>query len=941
MITRAVMLLGFICVATTAQSRELSPDELTHRMVERRAIEAVIWGMPAVNYDLLYRAMVQTKGEWNQIVYWSRLPDWKNQTLTPNPDTVYLMPFINTKDLGPVVLEIPPAVGGSITGSVDDGWQAALEDVGPAGVDKGKGGKYLILPPGYKNKVPNGYIVLRSDTYATYALLRSNVASGSEADVAKAVAYGKRVKVYPLAQSANPPPTRFVDAADVVYDSTIPYDLRFFQSLDRFVQREPWLPRDKVMIDQLKSIGIEKGKRFTPEAKLQEILNQAAREARAWLDGRYETAYFPAPYYEGTHWTAPVSPDVMEGMQTQFANPDSYPVDGRANAYSVAFFSPKHLGAGQFYLFNIKDKQGKPFDGKNTYRLTVPANAPVKLYWSATVYDRATHALIRNQKWSSRSSLTPGIQTNADGSVDVYFAPTAPAGKESNWVPTSGDGGFEVLFRFYGPEKPLFDKTWKMADIEEVASTGVAANSAMTTGRSSGPQKIETRIGTLEFTHDFANGLPTDATLDKLYDERDFQRACQAYLWSLPAVSFAAWQRGTTHGLGAKNGQIVAILSYEARRGILTANATTPYYLGFADLSSGPVVMEMPASGVRGGISDGWQNNVPDSEAPAKYLVLGPGQNAPADVAGYAVRQSPTFNIFLGVRLTDTDPEKMKQALSQLLVYLYAQRANPPKMEILDSGTKAWSGEPPRGMEYWQRLNDVIQREPVEPRDVFFHAMLRPLGLEKGKPFKPDARQTKILTDAALVGEAMAKANTADRRFAGVKYRSDAHWDYALGLDADNPGAFWNLLDERASWFYEAVGAGPAMAPKKPGPSSAYLGAYKDKAGQWLDGGKSYRLRVPRDPPIDLFWSVTLYDIDTRALILNDQKIADRSSRMDLRKNQDGSVDIYVGPKPPAGFEKNWIPTIPGKNWFAYFRFYNPTAAYFDRSWPLPDFEEI
>ena len=332
---------------------------------------------------------------------------------------------------------------------------------------------------------------------------------------------------------------------------------------------------------------------------------------------------------------------------------------------------------------------------------------------------------------------------------------------------------------------------------------------------------------------------------------------------------------------------------------------------------------------------------IPGTDAPGTYLVLAPGQKVPDNVAGYIVCQSPTFNIFLGVRLTDADPESAKQALAQLQMYPYAQRDNPPKMEILDVGTKAWSGVPPRGMEYWERLDDVIQREPIEPRDIFFHAMLRPLGLEKGKPFKPDARQTKILTDAALVGEAMAKANSADRRFAGGRYRSDAHWDFALQLDADDPDAFWNLLDERASWFYEAVGAGAAMAPKRPGPSSAYLSAYKDKAGEWLDGGRSYRLRVPPNPPIKLFWSVTVYDVDTRALILNEQKIADRSSRMDLRENEDGSVDIYCGPKAPAGFEKNWIPTVPGKNWFAYFRFYQPTEAYFDRSWPLPDFEQV
>ncbi|HJR75568.1 MAG TPA: DUF1214 domain-containing protein [Nitrospiraceae bacterium] len=134
----------------------------------------------------------------------------------------------------------------------------------------------------------------------------------------------------------------------------------------------------------------------------------------------------------------------------------------------MAYFSAKHLGTGQFYLMTIKDKAGRSFDGGNTYRLNVPANAPVKLYWSATAYDRATHALIRNMSWSSRSSITPGLQKNADGSVDIYFSPAAPAGKESNWVPTDQKGKFEVLFRLYGPKKPFFEKTWKLPDIEEV-----------------------------------------------------------------------------------------------------------------------------------------------------------------------------------------------------------------------------------------------------------------------------------------------------------------------------------------------------------------------------------------------------------------------------------------------------------------------------------------
>jgi hypothetical protein len=462
--------LALTCAVGTAKAQDFSAEDLTDRMLHRRAVEAVIWGMPAVNYDLMYQAMVrETKGGFNQIVYWSRLPDWKNQTLTPNPDSIYLMPFINTKDVGPVVIEIPPAEEGSITGSIDDAWQAALEDVGPAGVDKGKGGKYLILPPGYADKAPYGYIALHSDTYQSYALLRSILKSGSETDIAAATAYGKRVKVYPLSQAADPPPTTFVDAIDVVFDATIPYDLRFFQSLDRMVQQEPWLERDKAMIDQLKSIGIENGKPFNPDQKTQGVLNEAAREAHAWLAARYEALFHPS-YFETSRWAVPATPDLIEGTTAHFAQPDSYPIDSRGRAYSMGFFSAKHLGAGQFYLMTIKDKDGNAFDGGSTYRLTVPANAPVSQYWSATAYDRATHALIRDQKWSSRSSQNPDLQKNADGSADVYFGPKAPAGKEANWVPTSTGGDFEVLFRLYGPEKPLFEKTWVLPDIEKIAA---------------------------------------------------------------------------------------------------------------------------------------------------------------------------------------------------------------------------------------------------------------------------------------------------------------------------------------------------------------------------------------------------------------------------------------------------------------------------------------
>jgi hypothetical protein len=460
------LVLATVGLATTAQAQTISAEDLARRTVERRAAEAVIWGMPAVNFDLVFQAMLKAGGKENEIVYWTRFLDWKNQTLTPNPSTIYLMPFINTKEAGPMVLELPAATEGSVTGTITDAWQCAIEDVGPAGADKGKGGKYLILPPGYGKQVPQGYIVLRASTYMAGPLLRSNVTGGSAADIASAVAYGKRIKLYPIAQAANPPATTFIDAIETAFDSTIPYNIRFFETLDRFVQREPWLDRDKAMIDQLKSIGIEQGKPFNPGAEKREILEQAAREAKALLDVRYEALF--TPYYPGGRWALPVAPDVVEGLANNFSKPGVYPVDDRGALYSFAYCSVKHLGSGQFYLVTIKDKAGEPLSGVETYRLIVPANAPVELYWSATAYDRETHALVKNVARSSRGSNVPEVQKNQDGSVEVYFGPKVPAGKDSNWVPTDPQRGFEVMMRFYGPRKPLFDKTWKLPDIEKV-----------------------------------------------------------------------------------------------------------------------------------------------------------------------------------------------------------------------------------------------------------------------------------------------------------------------------------------------------------------------------------------------------------------------------------------------------------------------------------------
>ncbi len=199
---------------------------------------------------------------------------------------------------------------------------------------------------------------------------------------------------------------------------------------------------------------------------MKQVLESSAKEAQAWLSLRFDTVF--TPYFEGGKWALPAAPGLVEVASTFYESLSAYPIDARGLTDYWAFSTVKHLGAGQFYLMASKDKQGQPLEGAGTYRLTVPANVPVAQYWSAVVYNRETHTLIRGASRLSRSSQNPDLQKNADGTVDLYFGPQAPAGKESNWVATDPGGRFEVLTRFYGPGKPLFEKTWKLPDIEKV-----------------------------------------------------------------------------------------------------------------------------------------------------------------------------------------------------------------------------------------------------------------------------------------------------------------------------------------------------------------------------------------------------------------------------------------------------------------------------------------
>jgi hypothetical protein len=221
-------------------------------------------------------------------------------------------------------------------------------------------------------------------------------------------------------------------------------------------------------------------------------------------------------------------------------------------------------------------------------------------------------------------------------------------------------------------------------------------------------------------------------------------------------------------------------------------------------------------------------------------------------------------------------------------------------------------------------------------------AMLAPLGLEKDKKFQPSERNARLLTEGALMGELMSMNISYAKRFENSYYRPDTKWAYVIMFDPGQEKEYFSELDERADYFYEAVTSSKGMVSTTPGIGQAYLGAFKDKNDKWFDGGKTYKLTVPANPPAKQFWSLTIYDTYDRVGIDNKTQNADISSRDEgLRKNPDGSVDLYVGPSAPPGYEKNWLQTNPGKAWFAYFRLYGPLEPYLNRNWKLPDFEMV
>ncbi len=432
-----------------------------------RGFETFMNGMPAASLEAMRRGHESVGIEkFNQVAIFDDLMDSNSLFLTGNCDTVYCSSFFNVSKDGPMVIEIPPKTG---PGTVNDAFFRFVIDTGPPGPDRGEGGKYLILPPDYEGEVPDGYHTAKTTSGWNWLILRGFLVDGKPDFSSKVFRDG--LKIYPLSQAANPPKMEFTNASGVTFNTVHSNDYSFYEELHAVIDREPIEMLEPQLRGIFSSVGIQKGKPFAPDARMRAILSRAVEVANAtarsflWYE-RDESAFI----YEDSYWKRGFVGGSYEFLKDEGMGGRN--LDARVHFfYNATVNTPamtwKLIGKGSQYAWGMLDASGDHLDGGKNYKLNIPKDVPAEQFWSVCVYDPQTRCILQTgQPFPSKNNTKDPLVPNDDGSVDLYFGPEAPAGKEANWIQTVPNKGWFCLWRIYSPTEPWFDRSWRLGDIE-------------------------------------------------------------------------------------------------------------------------------------------------------------------------------------------------------------------------------------------------------------------------------------------------------------------------------------------------------------------------------------------------------------------------------------------------------------------------------------------
>ena len=461
------------------------------------------------------------------------------------------------------------------------------------------------------------------------------------------------------------------------------------------------------------------------------------------------------------------------------------------------------------------------------------------------------------------------------------------------------------------------------------------------------PDEVKTRIGTLRFK----DGAPDPATVQLAFDQIDFTRGIDAFVKGMSATSVFAICRGLGEA-GVKENQGIGLTEQlmDSRSLFLTANTTTVYVLMCVNLKDGPMVVRVPprALGPADDADFRWVTDVgltgPDKGAGGDYLFVPPGDTGSVPATGYNIARPRTNRVLIFYRVFVEKGDLAGASAgvkAKAAVFPLAQAAKPAATTFVNLSGVKFNTISANDYSFYEELNAVVQNEPADWVDPDIAGLYASIGIRKGKPFAPDARMKKTLTEAVAVGNAYARSNVfASRDPATVIFKGRQWVTPFVGGSYQFLSGAVRLLDAEAMFFYYATGITPAMSESKPGTGSAYALAFRDATGKYLDGGRTYKVTLPGPIPAANFWAFTVYDNQTRSLLPTDQKSSGMDSNVPgLKKNADGGATVWFGPKAPAGNEANWVQTMPGRGYNVILRMYGPREAYLNKTWQPGDLE--